>query len=106
MFTEMRVLQQSTGDDHLVWNPVLVIVDLFNDIFFLVMIHLFPSIENLKIYEMQVLELGMNFRTADDMGAVLAAKLTKKLGFGMWARLHLTGMHVEGKVTSMFLFLV
>ncbi|PSS15869.1 C2 domain-containing protein [Actinidia chinensis var. chinensis] len=62
MFTEMRVLQQSTGDDHL------------------------------------VLELGMNFRTADDMGAVLAAKLTKRLGFGMWARLHLTGMHVEGKV--------
>ncbi|XP_057461555.1 C2 domain-containing protein At1g53590-like [Actinidia eriantha] len=62
MFTDMRVLQQSTGDDHL------------------------------------VLELGMNFRTADDMGAVLAAQLTKRLGFGMWARLHLTGMHVEGKV--------
>ena len=45
----------------------------------------------------------MNFRTADDMGAVLAAQLTKRLGFGMWARLHLTGLHVEGKVTTMFL---
>ncbi|KAL6952670.1 acetolactate synthase [Sarracenia purpurea var. burkii] len=62
LFTEMRVLRQSTGDDHL------------------------------------VLELGMNFRTADDMGAILAVKLTKRLGFGMRAKLHLMGMHVEGKV--------
>ncbi|XAR68206.1 hypothetical protein NMG60_11003257 [Bertholletia excelsa] len=62
IFTAMRVLRQSTGDDHL------------------------------------VMELGMNFLTADDMNAVLAVKLTKRLGFGMWAKLHLTGMHVEGKV--------
>ncbi|KAK2997747.1 hypothetical protein RJ639_026304 [Escallonia herrerae] len=62
MFTEMRVLHQSTGDDHLVF------------------------------------ELGMNFRTADDMSAILAVKLRKRLGFGMWAKLHLMGMHVEGKV--------
>ncbi|XP_027063888.2 C2 domain-containing protein At1g53590 [Coffea arabica] len=62
MFTEMRVLHQSKGDDHL------------------------------------VLELGLNFRTADDMNALLAVKLRKRLGFGMWARLHLLGMHVEGKV--------
>ncbi|XP_075092166.1 C2 domain-containing protein At1g53590 isoform X2 [Nicotiana tabacum] len=62
MFTEMRVLRESTGDDHL------------------------------------VLELGMNFRTADDMSALLAVKLRKRLGFGMWAKLHLLGMHVEGKV--------
>ena len=47
---------------------------------------------------MQVLELGMNFLTADDMSAILAVKLRKRLGFGMWARLHITGMHVEGKV--------
>ncbi|KAL8195438.1 hypothetical protein R6Q57_025841 [Mikania cordata] len=45
-----------------------------------------------------VLELGMNFRTADDMNAILAVKLTKRLGFGMWTKMHLTGMHVEGKV--------
>ncbi|GAV78687.1 C2 domain-containing protein [Cephalotus follicularis] len=45
-----------------------------------------------------VLELGMNFLTADDMGAILAVKLRNRLGFGMWAKLHLTGMHVEGKV--------
>ncbi|XP_047177715.1 C2 domain-containing protein At1g53590 isoform X1 [Vigna umbellata] len=45
-----------------------------------------------------VLELGMNFRSADDMSAILAVKLRKRLGFGMWAKLHITGMHVEGKV--------
>ncbi|XP_059662796.1 C2 domain-containing protein At1g53590 isoform X2 [Cornus florida] len=62
IFTEMRVLNQFTGDDHL------------------------------------VLELGMNFRTADDMSALLGVKLRKRLGFGLWAKLHLLGMHVEGKV--------
>ncbi|PON83358.1 C2 domain containing protein [Trema orientale] len=62
IFTEMRVLRQSTDDDHL------------------------------------ILELGMNFLTADDMSAILAVKLRKRLGFGMWAKLHITGMHVEGKV--------
>ncbi|KAJ1434230.1 Synaptotagmin-like mitochondrial-lipid-binding domain [Sesbania bispinosa] len=45
-----------------------------------------------------VLELGMNFLTADDMSAILAVKLRKRLGFGMWAKLHITGMHVEGKI--------
>ncbi|XP_057474201.1 C2 domain-containing protein At1g53590-like [Actinidia eriantha] len=62
LFTEMRVLRQSAGDDHL------------------------------------VLELGMNFRTADDMSAILAVKLRKRLGFGMRTKMHLKGMHVEGKV--------
>lgn len=62
MFTEMRVLRQSSDDDHL------------------------------------VLELGMNFLTADDMSAILAVQLRRRLGFGMWAKLHITGMHVEGKV--------
>ncbi|CAL5393103.1 unnamed protein product [Camellia sinensis] len=61
VFTEMRVLHQTTDDDHL------------------------------------VLGLGMNFRTADDMSAILAVKLSKRLGFGMRAKLHLMGMHVEGK---------
>ncbi|CAA0815927.1 C2 domain-containing protein [Striga hermonthica] len=62
IITDMRVVQHSNGDDHL------------------------------------VLELGMNFRTADDMSAILGVKLRKRLGFGMWAKLHLLGMHVEGKV--------
>ncbi|XP_031102645.1 C2 domain-containing protein At1g53590 isoform X4 [Ipomoea triloba] len=61
MFTEMRVLHQSTGDDHL------------------------------------ALELGMNFCT-EDMNASLAVKLRRRLGLGMRAKLHLLGMHVEGKV--------
>ncbi|KAL9403805.1 hypothetical protein Peur_000777 [Populus x canadensis] len=45
-----------------------------------------------------VLELGMNFCTADDMSAILSIKLRNRLGFGMWARMHMTGIHVEGKV--------
>ncbi|KAK1320106.1 C2 domain-containing protein [Acorus calamus] len=45
-----------------------------------------------------VLELGMNFLSADDMSAILAVQLRKRLGFGMWAKMHITGMHVEGKV--------
>ncbi|KAG8657829.1 C2 domain-containing protein At1g53590 isoform X2 [Manihot esculenta] len=44
------------------------------------------------------LELGMNFCTADDMNAVLAVKLRRMLGFGMSTKLHMTAMHVEGKV--------
>ncbi|KAF2287623.1 hypothetical protein GH714_001913 [Hevea brasiliensis] len=43
------------------------------------------------------LELGMSFLTADDMSAVLAVKLRRRLGFGMWAKLHMKAMHVEGK---------
>ncbi|KAL5997542.1 hypothetical protein ACLOJK_008472 [Asimina triloba] len=45
-----------------------------------------------------VLELGMNFLSADDMSAILAVKLRKRLGFGIWAKMHITGMHIEGKV--------
>lgn len=44
------------------------------------------------------LELGMKFLTADDMSAILAVKLRRRVGLGMWAKLHLTGMHIEGKV--------
>ena len=43
--------------------------------------------------------MGMNFRTAEDMNAILAVKLTKRLVFGMWTKMHLTGMHFEGKVS-------
>ncbi|CAN1841411.1 C2 domain-containing protein At1g53590 [Linum perenne] len=61
VFTEMRVLRQCTGDDHL------------------------------------ALEMGLRFCTADDMSAILAIKLRRRLGFGMWTKLHITGMQVEGK---------
>ncbi|XP_043699229.1 C2 domain-containing protein At1g53590-like isoform X2 [Telopea speciosissima] len=40
----------------------------------------------------------MNFLSGDDMSGILAVKLRKRLGFGIWAKLHVTGMHVEGKV--------
>ncbi|KZV38482.1 hypothetical protein F511_40344 [Dorcoceras hygrometricum] len=45
-----------------------------------------------------VMEMGLNFRTADDMSAILGVKLRKRLGFGMLVKMHLLGMHVEGKV--------
>lgn len=48
----------------------------------------------------------MNFLTADDMSAILAVKLRKRLGFGMWAKMHVTGMHVEGKVRAVYVILV
>ncbi|KAG8058787.1 hypothetical protein GUJ93_ZPchr0002g25092 [Zizania palustris] len=62
MFTDIRVVSQSTDDDHL------------------------------------VLEIGMNFLAADDMNATMAVQLRKRLGFGITANMHITGMHVEGKV--------
>ncbi|XP_038984951.1 C2 domain-containing protein At1g53590-like isoform X2 [Phoenix dactylifera] len=45
-----------------------------------------------------VLELGMNFLSADDMSAILAVQLRKRVGLGITANMHVTGMHVEGKV--------
>nr|CAD1839214.1 unnamed protein product [Ananas comosus var. bracteatus] len=45
-----------------------------------------------------VLELGLNFMSAEDMSAILAVQLRKRLGFGITANMHVTGMHVEGKV--------
>ncbi|CAL5346388.1 unnamed protein product [Camellia sinensis] len=36
--------------------------------------------------------------TKDDMSAILAVKLRKRMGFRMWMKLHLMGMHVEGKI--------
>lgn len=56
------------------------------------------EVELMVEFIIQVMELGMNFLAADDMSAILAVKLRKRLGFGMWTKLHLTGMHVEGKV--------
>ncbi|KAJ1269970.1 hypothetical protein BS78_06G019000 [Paspalum vaginatum] len=45
-----------------------------------------------------VLEIGMNFLSADDMNARMAVQLRKRLGFGIKTNMHITGMHVEGKV--------
>ncbi|PKA59111.1 C2 domain-containing protein [Apostasia shenzhenica] len=62
MFTEIRVLNESSDDDHL------------------------------------VLELGMAFLSGKDMSAILAVQLRKSLGLGIWTNMHITGMHIEGKV--------
>ncbi|KAF0917627.1 hypothetical protein E2562_020991 [Oryza meyeriana var. granulata] len=40
----------------------------------------------------------MNFLSAEDMSAVLSMQLHKSLGLGMTANMHLTSMHVEGKI--------
>lgn len=45
-----------------------------------------------------VLDLGLSFLSAEDMSAVLSVQMRKRLGFGMRTNLHITGMHVEGKV--------
>ncbi|KAJ4770201.1 Calcium-dependent lipid-binding (CaLB domain) family protein [Rhynchospora pubera] len=62
IFTDIRVMRNSTDDDHL------------------------------------VLELGMNFLSGEDMNAVLSVQLRKRLGFGITANMHITGMHIEGKI--------
>ncbi|PUZ37339.1 hypothetical protein GQ55_9G111700 [Panicum hallii var. hallii] len=62
MFTSMRVLPETSDDDHL------------------------------------VLELGMNFLSAEDTSVVLAMQLHKSVGLGITANMHLTSMHVEGKI--------
>jgi hypothetical protein len=41
----------------------------------------------------------MNFLSADDMDARMAVQLRKRVGFGITANMHITGMHVEGKVS-------
>uniref|UniRef100_A0A0E0FJC0 C2 domain-containing protein n=1 Tax=Oryza nivara TaxID=4536 RepID=A0A0E0FJC0_ORYNI len=57
LFTSMRVLPETSDDDHL------------------------------------VLEIGMNFLSAEDMSAVLSMQLHKSVGLGMTANMHLTSMH-------------
>lgn len=42
----------------------------------------------------------MNFLSADDMSAILAVQLRKRVGLGITANMHVTGMHVEGKVNK------
>ena len=81
MFTEMRVLQQSTGDDHLVWNPVLVIVDLLNDIFFLVLIHLFLSHWNFENLWNAGIGVGNEFSYCRRYGCCTCCTTNEEIGF-------------------------
>ncbi|XP_071691879.1 C2 domain-containing protein At1g53590-like [Rutidosis leptorrhynchoides] len=63
-----------------------------------------PMITEMRIFHQStsddhlVLKVGLSFHTVDDMSAILAAKLTKKVCFGLLAKLHLTELHLEGKV--------
>ncbi|XP_073057495.1 C2 domain-containing protein At1g53590-like [Primulina eburnea] len=62
-------------------------------------------LQNIIANQLQVLEFGVNFLSADDMSAILGVKLRKLLGFGMWAKSHLLDMQIEGKVLVGFKFL-
>ncbi|XP_024532167.1 C2 domain-containing protein At1g53590 isoform X2 [Selaginella moellendorffii] len=44
-----------------------------------------------------VFETTMEFVAADDMSAVLSVQLRKRLG-GLWTKLHISKLHIEGKV--------
>jgi hypothetical protein len=48
----------------------------------------------------------MNFLSAEDMSVVLAMQLHKSVGFGMTANMHLTRMHVEGKASHLYCFII
>lgn len=103
MFTEIRALRQSADDDHLVYiTDPIIYADLSVHVTFVVIFYLLSCHKHsFTPKSIQVLELGMNFLSADDMSAILAVKLRKRLGFGIWAKLHVTGMHVEGKVQNL-----
>lgn len=45
--------------------------------------------------------MGMNFLSGEDMNAVLSVQLRKRLGLGITTNLHVTAMHVEGKVNNL-----
>jgi hypothetical protein len=48
--------------------------------------------------------MGMNFLSGEDMNAVLSVQLRKRLGLGITANMHVTAMHVEGKVNAVDFF--
>jgi hypothetical protein len=48
--------------------------------------------------------MGMNFLSGEDMNAVLSVQLRKRLGLGITANMHVTAMHVEGKVNAVNFF--
>lgn len=93
MFSDLRVLHQSGDDDHLVFAAFFFLLYLLDATL------VGCNFVMLKFWWMiQVLELGMSFLSADDMSAKLAIRLRKRLGFGIKTNMHITSMHVEGKV--------
>ncbi|PKI49107.1 hypothetical protein CRG98_030453 [Punica granatum] len=91
LFTEIRILHQTTDEDHLV--PTFTFFTISTPQLNLENYHE-EEIGNL----LQVLQVGVNFLTAG-MSSILAVKLRKRLGFGISTKLHLTGMHLEGKLS-------
>lgn len=47
---------------------------------------------------MQAIEATIDFVAAKDMSAVLAVQVRRRLGLGLWTSLHISNLHVEGKV--------
>lgn len=93
IFTSMRVLPETSDDDHLVGTTFV-----WSEYF----LYFYGQLTIICVYFnafIQVLELGMNFLSGEDMSAVLAMQLHKSVGLGMTAKMHLTSMHVEGKAS-------
>ncbi|XP_048134072.1 C2 domain-containing protein At1g53590-like [Rhodamnia argentea] len=52
-----------------------------------------------------VIEVGINFCAVDHMRSILAIKLRDRLGRGMWVKLDMKNLYVDGKVLIMVNFL-
>jgi Ca2+-dependent lipid-binding protein len=45
-----------------------------------------------------MMEAAMEFGASQDMSAVLAVQIRRRLGLGIWTSFHISNVHLEGKV--------
>lgn len=50
----------------------------------------------------QAIEAGVEWMAANDMAAVVAVKVRRRLGFGIWATFHISKLCFDGKVSILF----
>lgn len=50
----------------------------------------------------QMMEAAMEFGASQDMSAVLAVQIRRRLGLGIWTSFHISNVHLEGKVLNSF----
>ena len=90
MFTGIRIVDSTSGDDHLVIMPsVQIIMTLIACIYF-----------HKELLIMQIMELHLHFLAGEDMTAMLSAQMK---GLGIWTNIHISRLLIEGKV-HIFLF--
>lgn len=46
----------------------------------------------------QAMEASLEWKAANDMAAVLAVQVRRRVGLGIWTTLHLSKLQLEGKV--------